>query len=127
MDDVNYPFLRREPDAGTQKPNPWAWAALAAAGAFLLIMIGLGAGGKRTLVAKAERAVTAGLFDPGSARFEKETVRKGDGVVCGFVNTKDKFGGYVGFRRFFYNENIGSIIQQNDGDAIIYGSYFSRC
>jgi hypothetical protein len=126
MDDVSYPPLRREPEATSQKAGPWAWAALAAAAAFLLITIGIG-GGKRTLVAKAERAVTAGLFDPGSARFEKVTFRKGDGVVCGFVNAKNESGAYVGFRRFFYNENVGSIVLQNDEDATIYGHYFLRC
>jgi len=125
MDDVNYPFLHREPEAARQKASPWAWGALAAAGVFLLIMIGLSAGGTRTLVAKAERAVAAGLSDPVSARFEKETVRKG--IVCGFVNAKDGFGGYVGFKRFFYSDNVGSIILQNDNEAITYGQYFSRC
>jgi hypothetical protein len=126
MDDVNYPPFRREPEGAVERAGPWAWAALAAAAAFLLIMIGIG-GGKRTLVAKAERAVTAGLFDPGSARFEKVTFRKGDGVVCGFVNAKNESGEYVGFKRFFYNENVGSIIVQDDDDGVRYGDYFLRC
>jgi hypothetical protein len=126
MDDVNYPPFRREPEGAVERAGPWAWGALAVAAAFLLIMIGIG-GGKRTLVAKAERAVTSSLFDPGSARFEEVTFRKGNGIVCGLVNVKNESGEYVGFRRFFYNENVGSIILQDDDDAVRYGHYFAQC
>lgn len=39
------------------------------------------------------------LNDPGSATFQDVTVRK-DSTVCGKVNSKNKFGGYVGFQDF---------------------------
>jgi hypothetical protein len=50
----------------------------------------------------AKAAITASLKDPGSAMFRYVKLKKfGDGeVVCGEVNAKNSYGGYVGFKRF---------------------------
>lgn len=58
--------------------------------------------GAKTIVA-AKRAVKSTLKDPDSAKFKgvfaNYTERLGV-VACGFVNAKNGFGGYAGFRRF---------------------------
>jgi hypothetical protein len=43
-------------------------------------------------------AVRLQLTDPDSAEFD--AVGKKDDVTCGFVNAKNRMGGYVGFRAF---------------------------
>lgn len=50
----------------------------------------------------AEAAVKQRLTDPDSAQFQA-VVEKGD-YVCGEVNSKNKAGGYDGFRRFYVAE-----------------------
>lgn len=42
--------------------------------------------------------VRAALLDPESARFTN--VRDANGILCGFVNAKNTFGGYTGPRAF---------------------------
>jgi len=48
---------------------------------------------------EAEDAVRASLTDPGSAQF-RNVEQKGD-YFCGEVNSKNKHGGYDGFRHFY--------------------------
>lgn len=48
---------------------------------------------------KARQAVAEKLNDPGSAQFRNERSEKG-GWVCGEVNAKNAFGGYIGFKRY---------------------------
>ncbi len=50
--------------------------------------------------AKAKAAVKRVLKDPSSAMFEGLFTHPG--AVCGFVNSKNSFGGYVGRRPFGY-------------------------
>jgi hypothetical protein len=51
--------------------------------------------------AGAKKAVIEKLKDPGSATFKDLAVSKNNKyVVCGHVNAKNSYGGYVGFRRF---------------------------
>lgn len=64
-------------------------------------------GADATKIAEAEKAVAAKLNDPASAQFQNTFVgtinRKFSGPqegVCGEINGKNGFGGYVGFRRF---------------------------
>ena len=53
-----------------------------------------------SLKAEAEAAIKAELLDPASALFSEVTV---DGAaVCGLVNGKNRFGGYVGAKRFVW-------------------------
>jgi hypothetical protein len=52
--------------------------------------------------ADAERIVRATLTDPESAQFEEVTRSAANpDVVCGYVNSKNRFGGYVGKTRFY--------------------------
>ena len=50
-----------------------------------------------------ERLVRARLKDPDSARFQN--IRNvGRGEICGEVNAKNAFGGYVGFQHFWLKD-----------------------
>lgn len=50
-------------------------------------------------IAIAHERVKDALKDPDSARFRNEFVGK-DGAVCGFVNSKNSYGGYGGFENY---------------------------
>lgn len=50
-------------------------------------------------IAAAKKAVLERLNDPDSAKFGKIVVKE-SGVVCGYVNAKNTFGGYTGEKEF---------------------------
>lgn len=54
------------------------------------------------ILKKVEEMVTYGLKDPESSRFRNLRFVKYEGrvVVCGEVNAKNSYGGYVGFENF---------------------------
>jgi len=54
----------------------------------------------------ATTAVKSQLFDADSARFRSLYISS-SGVVCGEVNAKNRFGAYVGFRMFEYDNRHG--------------------
>lgn len=57
-------------------------------------------------IALTKEYVAAHLIDPESARFRSMGVYEqgfGGIVICGEVNSKNRFGGYVGYRTFIYN------------------------
>ena len=47
------------------------------------------------------------LFDAESARWKFEDYR-GDFLVCGYVNAKNRMGAYVGFQPFYFNAKDGT-------------------
>ncbi len=66
---------------------------------------------KEELRAAAETAVRKKLRDPESAMFSEVDVRLENGSVCGRVNAKNGFGGYVGNEHFAFfqgNAAVGS-------------------
>ena len=50
------------------------------------------------------------LTDPESAQFRKLKLLSGDKGLCGELNAKNKFGGYVGFRAFAVGSNEKAVI-----------------
>jgi hypothetical protein len=61
-------------------------------------------------IGAAEAYITGTLSDPESAKFDSVIAVKapnGKTVVCGLVNAKNKFGGYVGRKAFYYDGTIG--------------------
>lgn len=64
-----------------------------------------------TLIARAEIAVERQLRDPESVRYEHVYVARKSGlpVVCGLVNAKNAFGGYVGSRPFIHAGDVLTI------------------
>jgi hypothetical protein len=87
----------------------------------LVVGIGLAAASctskEDDLVTKAKDVVLKTLRDPTSAQFEKigsKTAKDYNGdilkIVCGLVNSKNGFGGYVGFRPFAYFDNTNELV-----------------
>lgn len=59
-----------------------------------------------------KEAVANELFDPGSAKFRNFREKIDGFSYCGEVNGKNKFGGYVGFKRF-------NALKKRDGGWVI--------
>lgn len=51
-------------------------------------------------IATAQRKIADRLKDPEAARFRDVTYNAETGVACGQVNTKNSFGGYIGYQDF---------------------------
>lgn len=66
---------------------------------------------KSAAVAKGKSAVANMLKDPGSAQFRNvRLVPYGQGsVICGEVNGKNSYGGYVGFKAFVAGINFAEM------------------
>lgn len=62
--------------------------------------------GAQAAIEKGQAAITRQLTDPESAQFRSVTAsQRGDKwIVCGEVNAKNQFGGYVGFKRFYVSD-----------------------
>jgi hypothetical protein len=54
-------------------------------------------------MAQARELVSQQLKDPESARFRWNPSVLDENIYCGFVNARNSFGGYVGYRVFFVN------------------------
>lgn len=52
-------------------------------------------------IADAKAKVAMKLMDPESAHFADVAVSPKGGLVCGWVNAKNSFGGYVGYKPFY--------------------------
>ena len=65
------------------------------------------------------------LSDPSSLQMEK-LVSYSDETVCGLFNSKNKMGGYVGFRKFIYNsKGVMSNAQEFYSDARLSSEAYS--
>lgn len=127
MSDTNYPMQPGDggSEAGMSTAAKLAIAVgLGAVGivAFALIL----ATGPEGLMAAARINVTRMLFDPESARFQDLKARTDTKVVCGYVNAKNKFGGYVGFRRFYFKEG-GQVAIDDDKGYLAMKGYEREC
>ncbi len=58
---------------------------------------------------QAQDMIRSQLIDPGSAQF-RNVQGRGDAAVCGEVNSKNRFGGYVGFRRFVVDRQTNQAV-----------------
>ena len=60
---------------------------------------------------KAKEAIASKLKDPGSAQFRNVKLKLyiDKPVVCGEVNAKNSYGGYVGFKRFIAGIDFGTL------------------
>ncbi|KAF1692743.1 hypothetical protein CSC62_14000 [Pseudoxanthomonas jiangsuensis] len=65
-------------------------------------LLGAWKGGDWWEIRQAKKIATEQLIDPSSAQFRNMLV--GDGVVCGEVNGKNRFGAYVGFKPFLVSQ-----------------------
>lgn len=62
------------------------------------------------LIKKLTMEVSAELKDPASAQFRNVSVNRRTKTICGEVNAKNEYGGYVGFRWFARTEGVGGMI-----------------
>lgn len=64
-----------------------------------------------TFANAARKYVARGFKDPSSAQYRDQFIAKTSGgvVLCGEVNAKNSYGGYVGFRRFYATENFAQV------------------
>lgn len=71
-------------------------------------------------IANAQAAVASLLKDPGSAQFRNVRINAyGDGkVICGEVNAKNSYGGYVGFSPFMASTNAGTLYSNEKWDEL---------
>jgi len=72
-------------------------------------------------IAHAKAVMALKLKDPDSARYIDLIVR--DKVVCGWVNAKNSFGGYVGYKPFFVMGANAEIRDDDDADQIFNNHY----
>lgn len=84
----------------------------------LLVLIALAlAGCKPTddkVISIAEKEMTQRLKDPGSAIFKESAFypdkesgsNESNGYVCGLVNAKNSFGGYIGFQPYYIHVSV---------------------
>ncbi len=88
---------------------------------------------QEALISTAKQVLERDLFDPSSAQYQNVRVVESlpssiaarqlsvPGGVCGRVNAKNRFGGYVGFRPFIWIEGDEAVgMPQSDGSEIIY-------
>jgi hypothetical protein len=55
-----------------------------------------------TRLAAVKARVAADLLDPGSANFKNVAHFPATGATCGMVNAKNTYGGYTGFKPFYF-------------------------
>jgi hypothetical protein len=126
MSDTNFPM---QPGEGTSGDTPSAAKWLLAGGfvAVVAVVMALGsANGPGGLIGAAEVNVKSMLTDPESAQFKDMKARTDIKVVCGYVNAKNKFGGYVGFRRFYFKEGGQVVVDDGLAYLILHG-YEREC
>jgi hypothetical protein len=73
----------------------------------------------QAIIAHARQAVADATRDPLAAQFRSlSVVTDGDGnrKVCGQLNAKNAYGGYVGFRPFAYLLELGDVVIAPDDD-----------
>lgn len=78
----------------------------------------------------AEKLVLAQLKDPESAKFTEERVHQSEArgiVVCGYVNAKNSFGGYIGPRAFFTTGPAEVLIEGDEGRVGFHLMFQRRC
>lgn len=73
------------------------------------------------LIRKAKQNVTSEFKDPDSAKFRNIRVIRGS--VCGEVNAKNSYGGYVGYRRFV---SVGGIVAWLEGETTDFSEHHDR-
>ena len=66
--------------------------------------------GERDYIAEARKSVVINFKDPDSAKFRNEVIYHNSGLttshhkaVCGEVNSKNSYGAYTGFKKYYYS------------------------
>lgn len=75
---------------------------------------------------EAKREVRKSLIDPDSAKFEAVFEIQSSGAVCGFVNGKNRMGGYAGANPFVYEKNVGVTLVREPPKESDFERYFEN-
>ena len=105
-----------------KKSGVLKWVLCVPAGLFVLVMVIGGIASRNTPDSHYgyEDRVKKQLIDPDSAKFSG--VEKYDsGAVCGYVNSKNRMGGFVGDRGFLQKANGGVLI--DDGTPVGHDTF----
>jgi hypothetical protein len=78
---------------------------------------------EESIFRQAQETVSRDLKDPSSAQFRN--LRYVEPYVCGEVNAKNSFGGYVGFKKFSWTMTGGSVMSDKNDEFPHYIS--TRC
>lgn len=72
-------------------------------------------------IVEAKAAVTAAFKDPASAQFQSLFISgRALPVLCGEINAKNSYGGYVGFRRFYSTGQASLTEVENPRDRFVF-------
>lgn len=66
------------------------------------------------------------LKDPDSAKFRNEFIAR-DGAVCGFVNAKNSYGGYGGFKRYIVEPDRVMLDNADDESWKVDSHWYDVC
>lgn len=80
----------------------------------------------KAALASGKASIRAGLKDPLSAQFRGVFVKR-DLYVCGEVNAKNSYGGYVGYQRFIALAGIPSLDRLDDGSQDFLRQWAQSC
>lgn len=69
---------------------------------------------EKSAIDRAEKAVRSLLKDPDSGKFTGSALNKKTGAVCGSVNAKNSYGGYVGFLPYIVTSSGEAMISPPD-------------
>ena len=69
---------------------------------------------EKAAIDRAEKAIRSLLKDPDSGKFTEAAFNKKTGAVCGNVNAKNSYGGYVGFLPYIVTSSGTAMISPPD-------------
>jgi len=82
---------------------------------------------KPMTIDRAQANIAERLTDPESARYKSLVQVRRTGAVCGRVNSKNRMGGYDGFKGFIVREEAGSPSVRFEGEPGFYQVYEDAC
>lgn len=85
--------------APNKKPTNWIAVSVIFVAVFVILFSMSGNNSDSKAISYAMSEVRKQLKDPDSAEFKDITVNS-NGIPCGYVNSRNAFGGFTGFKRF---------------------------
>lgn len=85
------------------------------------VELGLQSMPPQELLNKAQAAITYGFKDPDSAKFRNVRYVKYEEriVICGEVNAKNSYGGYVGYENFIAGLSSWKLMKESDNNTAL--------
>lgn len=77
------------------------------------------------MIEMAQKEIAYQLIDPSSASFRNVRVSPNQVAVCGEINAKNSYGGYVGYRPFIFTREKKGIY--GDGTYFVEARWKERC